>query len=37
MVIQLSPPLVAQRELLDRMVGIVGKALETASNALATR
>ena len=36
-VVQLSPPLVADRELLDRMVGIVGEALETASKALATR
>lgn len=36
-VIQLSPPLVADRELLNRMVGIVGEALETASAALAAR
>jgi adenosylmethionine-8-amino-7-oxononanoate aminotransferase len=36
-VIQLSPPLVADAELLDRMVGIVGEALETASAALSAR
>ena len=32
-VIQLSPPLVADRALLDDMVGIVGEALEVAWSA----
>lgn len=36
-VIQLSPPLVATRDLLDRMVSIVAEALEMASAALAAR
>jgi adenosylmethionine-8-amino-7-oxononanoate aminotransferase len=33
-VVQLSPPLVADRRLLDELVGIVGVALEKASDAL---
>jgi adenosylmethionine-8-amino-7-oxononanoate aminotransferase len=36
-VIQLSPPLVADRRLLAEMVGIVGEALETAQTALTNR
>ena len=36
-VVQLSPPLVADRALLDEMVGIVGTALERAAEAFATK
>jgi adenosylmethionine-8-amino-7-oxononanoate aminotransferase len=36
-VIQLSPPLVADRDLLDRMVSIVGQALERANAAVLAR
>ncbi len=36
-VIQLSPPLVADRPLLEEMIGIVGEALETAQAALTHR
>jgi 4-aminobutyrate aminotransferase-like enzyme len=36
-VIQLSPPLVADRVVLDEMVSIVGEALETAWDAFTTR